>query len=639
MLGSSWNQVLAQAPTKDEHPCAVTRTASTSLLLADGITSLGHRDLMRQYDMHWYKLDLQLERNSTDVSGSVTLYASVVATSMTEFAFELHPNFTIEQVTLDGTPCTVRRSGSEVIAVLPVAKSRQKKVRMQVRYAGRAPSGASAAIGNGFNTGLTPYGPFSWSLSEPFAASEWFPCKQLLYDKADSVEVWVTTDVLNKVGSNGLLQRVTPMPNQKHRYEWKSNYPIAYYLISVALGQYEEYSFPVTLPGAPQPMLVQNYIYPQTLPSVKADIDITASFLQIFSEHFGLYPFYKEKYGHSMAPIGGGMEHQTMTTQSSFGFTLTAHELAHQWWGGEVTCADWSHIWLNEGFASYSEYLALEKLRPLDKRGWLTTARSSAASQETGMVFVKDSTSVPRIFNSALTYRKGAMVLHMLRHAVGSDALFFKILQAYRKEYQHKVATTRDFQKVVERETGKPYKYFFDQWVYGEGVPVLNVAYAQRGDSLYIRSNQTGTSPVTPFFKTEVEMKITTTVKDTLVLVQQNKPLEDYAFKVPGTVTYVEIDPSAWLLYTGFSNAKEDVSIVPIGREPSGIYPNPTSGMINLMGWRNPSQVTILDMLGKTVKVLRPEGRSFSVADLRAGVYLLKAEYGAELITYRFVKL
>ncbi|GAB2535352.1 M1 family aminopeptidase [Rufibacter soli] len=629
----------AQAPQKEEHPCAVTRTTSPSLLLADGITSLGHRDLMRQYDLHWYKLDLQLENTSLNVAGNVVLVASSQINALSQFGFELHPNFTIEQVLVDGLLCSVRRSGSEVVADLPVAIGLKQKFKVQVFYAGKAPSGASAAIGNGYNTTKIPEGSFSWSLSEPFAASEWFPVKQLLEDKADSLDVWVTTATSNKVGSNGLIQRVTPMGNQLHRYEWKSTYPIAYYLISVALGPYEEYSYPVPLPGVPQPMLFQNYIYPQSLSSVKAGIDNTASFLQVFSEHFGLYPFYKEKYGHSMAPIGGGMEHQTMTTLSSFGFTLTAHELAHQWWGDEVTCADWSHIWLNEGFATYSEYLALEKLRPLEKKGWLVGVRSSAASVENGMVFVKDSTSVSRIFSSALTYRKGAMVLHMLRHAVGSDALFFKILQAYRKEYQYKVATTRDFQKIVERETGKPYKYFFDQWVYGEGLPVLNVAYAQRGDSLYIRTNQTGTSPVTPFFQTEVEFKITTTVKDTLVLVQQNKGQQDYVFKVPGKVTYVEIDPNTWLLYAGFSNAKEDFSIVPPGREPSGIFPNPTSGLLTLNGWRTPSQVTIYDVLGKTMKVLKPESRTISVADLRAGAYVIKAQYGAEEITYRFIKL
>ncbi|KAA3438450.1 M1 family aminopeptidase [Rufibacter hautae] len=625
----------------EEHSCAAARITGTPILLADGITSEEHRELMRQYDMHWYKLDLGLERNALDISGSVTMYASVQANSLTEFAFELHPNFTIQRVLLDGVVCPVRRSGSEVVVVLPAIKARQDKFKVQVFYAGRAPSGAKAAIGNGLNTELAqPWNQqVTWSLSEPFAAHEWFPVKQILEDKADSVEVWVTTDVSNKVGSNGLLQRVTPMGNQKHRYEWKSNYPIAYYLISVAVGQYEEYSYQVPLPGAAQPMLVQNYLYPGALGTYKAEVDRTGEFLQLFSELFGLYPFYKEKYGHSMAPIGGGMEHQTMTTQSTFEFSLTAHELAHQWWGDEVTCADWSHIWLNEGFASYGEFLAIERLLPAQRLNWLNRSVQSALTQPQGSVFVKDSTNVNRIFSAALSYRKGAMVLHMLRHTLQSDALFFQALQAYRNEFRHKVATTRDFQKVVERVSDRSLQYFFDQWVYGEGFPVFNISWAQKGNQLFLRSQQTGSSQVTPFFTTEVEYKISTSVKDTVVVVQQNQPSQDYQFTLPGEVLSIEVDPDQWLLES-VSAVQQDASVIPTDLETVLVYPNPTQDVVNLKGGQGvPAQVSIYDMAGRHIRTFVPAGSSFSIADMGAGAYILRLIYGSTYKQLRVLKL
>ncbi|MBC3538053.1 M1 family aminopeptidase [Rufibacter sediminis] len=634
-------QASAQVSTKEDHPCAVTRINNTSLLLADGITSEDHRSKMRQYDLHWYKLDLALERNSIDIRGNVILAGSSLQNSLTEFAFELHPNFTIQEVLLDGASCSVTRNGSEVLAALPKALARQEKFSVQVFYAGRAPSGAGAAIGNGFNTATAqPWGQqVTWSLSEPFAASEWFPCKQLLEDKADSVDVWVTTDVSNKVGSNGLLQRITPLLNQKHRYEWKSKYPIAYYLISVAVSNYQEYSFQVPLPGTTQPMLVQNYVYPQALATFKSEIDRTGPFLQLFSEKFGLYPFQQEKYGHSMAPIGGGMEHQTMTTQSTFEFTLTAHELAHQWWGDEVTCKDWSHIWLNEGFASYGELLALENLLPAEKLNWLNRASQSALIQPQGSVFVKDSTVVPRIFSSALSYRKGAMVLHMLRYALQNDAVFFQALQAYREEFRYKVANTRDFQKVVEHVSGRSFQYFFDQWIYGEGFPIFSVFWAQKGNQVFLRSIESSSSAATPFFKTQLEVKISTSVKDTVVVINQEEYTQDLQFKVTGQVLSLEVDPAQWHL----EQVKEvvfDPFIAELLSAPVVVYPNPTSGEVRLKGGEGlPEQIIIQDMVGRHIRTFVPTSRTFSLADLGAGAYFLRLKYGESYILQRVVKL
>ncbi|WP_205503183.1 M1 family aminopeptidase [Rufibacter psychrotolerans] len=625
-----------RAQDKAEHPCAASRISTTPALLADGITSEAHRNLMQKYDLHWYKLDLQAEHNSLDLSGNVTLYATALAPSLTEFAFELHPNFTIEQVLLEGTPCVVRRSGSEVVALLPQAQPRQVRFKVQVFYAGWAPSGSSAAIGNGFNTAPTPWGGVTWSLSEPFAASEWFPCKQLLSDKADSVEVWVTTSKGNKVGSNGRLQRITPVGAQRHRYEWKSNYPIAYYLISVAIGPYEEYSFQTQIPGAPAPVLVQNYLYPGVLSSMKTDIDRTGDFLRLFSELYGVYPFHREKYGHTMAPIGGGMEHQTMTTQSNFEFSLTAHELAHQWWGDEVTCADWSHIWLNEGFASYSEYLAYERLLPANAPNWLNGAHQSALSAPQGSVFVRDSTNVARIFSSVLSYRKGALVLHMLRHALQNDALFFQALRAYREEYRYQVATTRDFQRVVERVSGRPLGYFFDQWVYGEGFPVFDVAWAQQKNEVYLQSRQFTSSPATPLFTTEVEYRIRMATKDTVVLVQHGQETENYRFKVSGQVTGVEVDPHQWLLNQ--ATVRQDASIVPQAGWVA--YPNPTQGAVLLKGGAGtPQQISIYDVVGRHVRTVLASGTSFSVEGLPAGTYLVRVLAAGEWSQVRVVKL
>ena len=146
------------------------------------------------------------------------------------------------------------------------------------------------------------------------------------------------------------------------------------------------------------------------------------------------YPFSEEKYGHAMAPMGGGMEHQTMTTLQDFGFFLVAHELAHQWFGDHITCGNWQDIWINEGFASYMEYVAAQELLGQEAAdGWMTNAMSVAKSRTRGSVFVPEEgvEDEYRLFDYALSYKKGAILLHMIRYELDDDDLFFGALRQY----------------------------------------------------------------------------------------------------------------------------------------------------------------------------------------------------------------
>jgi len=154
-----------------------------------------------------------------------------------------------------------------------------------------------------------------------------------------------------KAGSNGVLTAVTRTDATHLRYEWKERYPIDYYLISASVAPYVDYSYYVHFTGSYDSMLVQNYIYPNVLSSTyyKHVIDSTGMMIDYFSTLYSRYPFWKEKYGHCMAPLSGGMEHQTMTTIGYFSPTVVAHELSHQWFGDNATCATWSDIMMNEG--------------------------------------------------------------------------------------------------------------------------------------------------------------------------------------------------------------------------------------------------------------------------------------------------
>ncbi len=174
-------------------------------------------------------------------------------------------------------------------------------------------------------------------------------------------------------------------------------------------------------------MLVQHFIYDTAslYPVIKSAIDSTPGMVDYFSTLYGRYPFWKEKYGHCTAPLGGGMEHQTMTTLGAFTTPLIAHELGHQWWGDCVTYGSWRDIWMSEGWASYTEQLYIEHFRSVAAaQAYRTTVFNRVSGSPGGSVYVDDTTNVYRVFDSRLTYDKGAAVAHMLRYIAPGDAAF-----------------------------------------------------------------------------------------------------------------------------------------------------------------------------------------------------------------------
>ncbi|MEI8053086.1 MAG: M1 family aminopeptidase, partial [Bacteroidota bacterium] len=397
------------------------------------------------------------------------------------------------------------------------------------------------------------------TVSESYQAREWFPCKQILTDKIDSADIWVTTSNVNKVGSNGVLQGIDALPNSKVRYRWKTIYPMNYYMPSIAVGNYMEYlNYAKPAAIAPDSILIQHYFVNDSayFNSIRTILDMTPAFIEKQSELYGLYPFSNEKYGHSMATIGGGMEHQTMTTLTNFGSALIAHELGHQWFGDNVTCARWNDIWLNEGFASYSEYLMIEKLPALfpsnNPASYMQYFHSSAMSAANGSVYVPDASvyDESRIFSGRLSYDKGAAIIHNLRFEMQNDNLFFATLKNYQTAFKDSVATAEDFRQVAENTCGRSFTDFFNQWYYGEGYPTINITYFKpNADTILLLVNETTSAPtVTPFFKGLLELKINSLQGDTTVLVNllANNQVFKFAFnKTPNNIT---IDPNNWVL-------------------------------------------------------------------------------------------
>ena len=162
---------------------------------------------MNRYDVHFYYVDLNVERNTTVISGSTTIGTTVMSASLDTFCFELNPSLVIDSIEYNNQNLAYTRVGAITYALLPSPQTQNTTLSVKIYYKGDASITGAGAIGDGFSTGTSASwgNAATWSLSEPFSAYEWFPCKQFLQDKADSAWVFVTTDKTNKVGSNGLL--------------------------------------------------------------------------------------------------------------------------------------------------------------------------------------------------------------------------------------------------------------------------------------------------------------------------------------------------------------------------------------------------------------------------------------------------
>lgn len=630
---------------QSQHACATHKAKYFNKAFAKQSTlPIGYVPPENKYDLKFYHLNLNVERNTRYVSGNVVSKAKVVVASLDSFAFILHQNHTIDSVYVNGAKRVFVRQDSLVKATAGTPIPLNTIFEAIVYYKGTCPSGGGAAIGDGYNLGTSgAWGnQVSWSLSESLVAYQWFPCKQDLTDKIDSSWVYATTDSANMVGSNGLLKNVVSLGNKK-RYEWKSRYPIDYYLISVSTAKYRAYNLyakPQYL--APDSIFIQNFVYDNAINNPSWNTQKTAlnkikQTIELQSKLFGMYPFYKEKYGHCMAPLGGGMEHQTMTTLGFFDFELDAHELGHQWWGDNVTCKAWKDIFINEGWASYTEYLCHQYLPTISgttASSKMTSVHNSVMMQPGGSCYFTNADTMDAnvIFDSRLTYDKGSALIHMLRYTINNDSTFFNAIRGFQNTYKFNVASVIDFKNYIQTYTGINLTQFFNQWFYGQGYPTFDVKWNQTGGNFILQSIQTQSMPSSvPLFITDMDYRVSRTAKpDTVIRLNHANLTENYIIPLSGTVTAIAVDPSNWILNKTIGPVKDPSLNTSIGIEELSlatvfIGPNPTSDVLNVYLYNNEkATVEILDLNGKLISTQNIDKEAqMDVSKYSNGIYNL----------------
>ncbi|WP_405610313.1 M1 family aminopeptidase [Polaribacter sp. Asnod1-A03] len=587
------------------------------------------------YDISYHKLEFSVDPAIASISGKVTTTFTALQ-NMNTVIFDLDDNMTVSNVTQNNnTLAFTQNSDDELIITLQNTINSNESTSVTITYSGNPTSNGFGSFEVNTHNGT----PVLWTLSEPYGALGWWPCKQDLNDKIDAIDVYITAPETYTSVSNGLEQSAT-INNGKKTTHFKHQYPIPAYLIAIAVTNYETYSHSVSNNGNPFPIV--NYVYPEDITYAKNSTEITVDIMNNFINLFGNYPFDNEKYGHAQFGWGGGMEHTTVSFMGSFNRDLIAHELAHQWFGNKVTCGSWKDIWLNEGFATYLTGLTVENLDGDDAfKNWRYNKINSITTSTNGAVYLSDAdtTSVSRIFNSRLSYNKGSMVLHMLRKKLG-DVAFFKGLKNYLSDENlaYGYAKTPDLIVHLETESNLNLTEFFNDWIYNEGYPSYNLNWYQtETNSVNITLNQTQSDASVSFFEANVPIRLNGTNGEILDLILDNTQNEQtFTEDVSFTVDSVDFDPDSHLISKNNSSTLN----TPANHTSDflTIYPNPVDDIlsINTVNTTTIHKVKVYNLLSQ--KMLESTKNEVNLSELNKGVYIVTVETSSGIFRKKIIK-
>ncbi len=583
------------------------------------------------YDVKFHRLSLYPSLTSRNLKGEVVTYFEPVQ-DLTSLSFDFNDQMLVDSVVWHDQNLNFTLANNQLTIDFPQTLLSQVLDSVKIVYNGDVP-----------NTGMDSYTvsshnniPVVWTLSEPYGAKDWWPCKQDLTDKADSIEVEIiypkaydNNDMI--AVSNGLIsddQIITDdnTGTQLRVTTWKHRYPITAYLVAFAVTNYSKFANEA---GIFKSFPIDNYVFPENLSQAQTDAENFVPLMNYFETTFGHYPFYDEKYGQIQFLWGGGMEHQTATFLINFSRSLVAHELAHQWFGDAVTCGSWHDIWLNEGFATYSEALTREHLDGTEAfDSWKQSAINYIISEPDGSVYVQDTTDINRIFSSRLSYYKGAMVLNMLRLKLG-DTAFFNTLKTYVIDKNFSFVKTPDFRAETERLTGQNLEEFFNDWIYGQGYPTYEIEVSRTAASQYeLTVHQTTSHSSVSFFEMPLPFKFIDDNGNSFEIILNNTQNDqqftvDIGFEATEVMFDVHNDiiKGATTLNTALNLGKDKLGIVQI-------FPNPVEKTFII---KKPDDITISKLevynsSGQLILTYLETLDRYDISMLSQGIYWLKVE-------------
>jgi hypothetical protein len=520
-------------------------------------------DSAHGFDVIKYELYLDVDTAAHYIDGLIN--AEVIATAdITQIAYEL-VGLAVESVSVNGENAAYSHSGG-ILTIELGDIANGEEFTTSVSYNGYPQNSP------GYGGGMFWNNNYVFTVSDPDASRYWWPCYDHPWDKA-IVDLHITLRDDWLVAANGIRSGIDNNGDGTNTTHWLGEHPMTTYLACFHAANFVEFEQECILPNG-EDLLVQHFCPPNQLANAQTDFAFMPMMIEHFSELFGIYPF--EKFGNCVVPmtIFAGMEHQTMVTLANFLITgahtydvIFAHELAHQWFGDCVAFLDFPHVWLSEGFATYSEALWMEEWQGYQ------AMLDYVASDIQGYYLNWSGGTNYTIYNPSFynyftppVYEKAASVLHILRLYVG-DEQFFEILQTYFATYMHGNAVTGEFRQIVEDVSGEDYAQFFSQWIYGSGIPSYEYAWfiAPDEESPVMRTYVKTLSTSSTDFFCKVPFTVTYTAGEESFLMDAEPDIAVTDRNIEDSdISAVEFDPDSWLLDRGVVHHRLEIM---------GVYP------------------------------------------------------------------
>lgn len=450
------------------------------------------------YDVTYYELNIGIDVAKQFIKGYVDIYFDILENTHT-IQIDLFENMTINEITWYEQPVTYSRVNNAVFVHFPEKMEKGYSSTLRVAYEGFPIKAPNAPWDGGFIWKQDAEGnPWVGVACEGDGASLWWPCKDHLSDEPDSMLINVTVPADLVCISNGQLRKTNRLPNGYNQFSWFVSYPINNYNVTVNIGKYTHFSDTYVASDGDS-LQCDYYVLPYNLETAKKHFRQVHGVLRCYEHFFGKYPFWNDGYALVESPYLG-MEHQSciaygnnyqrgylggMIPRDMNWDYIIVHETGHEYFGNAVSTSDHAEMWIHESFTTYLEALFVEYTMGYD---------DALRYLESQRYFIRNLEPIigPKDVNfnrwqSSDHYFKGSWVLHTLRNAIGNDDLFFKILRQFYQTYQYKTCTTDDFVKIVNRETGKDWSAFFEQYLTYPAVPRLLYDLEEAGQDLLVK--------------------------------------------------------------------------------------------------------------------------------------------------------
>ncbi len=581
------------------------------------------------YDVHFYHIDVEIAVDSIYLSGSVKFIISSNIDDLNSIMVDLDQTFDIESIS---TPVSSFTFEDNVLNLqLENTYQTNDTLSFTIEYSGY-PQMPGGYKGLRYET-HDGNQPIIASLSTPYLAHSWWPCKDGTSDKCDSLYMDITIkdtiidDIQLIALSNGLLVNEST-DGEMRTFNWQHKHAIVPYYVMVAISNYKHFQQDFVMDDMSFPM--DYYVFESHLSQAESGVSEMPDIMAFFNETFGPYPFADEKYAMTQLGYYGGIENQTnsiVNNMSQSWLDVSVHELAHQWFADDITCQDWHHGWVNEGFANYAEALYFEHRDGFEAyQNYVTDFEF----YNPGTLYIEDiSDPFSGVFRPII-YNKGAYVLHMLRGILG-DELFFETIYEYAtcEEYKQGWANTEDFQSVCEEVSEEDLDYFFEQWIYDERYPKYRYNYLSSTSQTEVIIQQSQgllgwrelfTMPLDFYFQFEDG-------SDTVLTVFNDELEQHYTFDFEKEVIDMELDPDKWVLCNKVFDSNITVGIYNLEHEEFSVYPNPNSGDFTIKvdeSMISNLNLELIDYTGRRVQYDIIMSSQININRLENGVYFLR---------------